>query len=103
VHDRTKRQLLSPGDRERFDIGSIRLMSSQFDPGSRLVLVLSVIKESGRESNYGIGKAVIDETVRDAATSLEIKWYGDSYLDVPVTNPVPFAASDFGIAKPAGQ
>jgi uncharacterized protein len=59
-------------------------MSSRFEPGSRLVVVLSVIKESGREINYGSGKPVVDETIKDAGTSLEIKWYGGSYLDLPV-------------------
>jgi uncharacterized protein len=84
-HDRTERNLLTPGERTRLDISSIRLMSSRFEPGSRLVAVLSVIKESGREINYGSGRAVIDETIQDAGTPLEIKWYGDSYLDVPVS------------------
>ena len=70
--------------RERLDFRSIRLMSSQFEPGSRLVAALSVIKESGREINYGSGRPVMDETVQDASAPLEIKWYGDSYLDLPV-------------------
>ena len=84
VRDRTERHLLTPGSRERLDISSIRLMSSQFEPGSRLVVVLSVIKESGREINYGSGKPVIDEDIQDAGTPLQIKWYGDSYLDLPI-------------------
>jgi uncharacterized protein len=84
VRDRTERHLLTPGERERLDFSSIRLMSSRFEPGSRLVVVLSVIKESGREINYGSGKPVIDETIKDAGTPLEIKWYGDSYLDLPL-------------------
>ena len=84
VRDRTERHLLTPGERERLDFSSIRLMSSQFESGSRLVIVLSVIKESGREINYGSGKPVIDETIKDAGTPLEISWYGDSYLDLPL-------------------
>lgn len=85
VRDRTERHLLTPGARERLDISSIRLMSSQFEPGSRLVVVLSVIKESGRQINYGSGKAVINETIEDAGTPLQIKWYGNSYFDLPVS------------------
>jgi uncharacterized protein len=85
VRDRAERHLLTPGARERLDIGSIRLMSSQFEPGSRLVAVLTVIKESGRQINYGSGKPVIDETIQDAGTPIQIKWYGDSYLDLPVS------------------
>ncbi len=83
VRDRTERHLLTPDARERLDIDSIRLMSSQFEVGSRLVVVLSVIKESGRQVNYGSGKAVIDETIQDAGAPLWIKWHGDSYLDLP--------------------
>jgi putative CocE/NonD family hydrolase len=84
VRDRTQRHLLRPGARERLDFSSIRLMSSQFEPGSRVVAVLRVLKESGRELNYGSGKEVVDETIQDAGTPLEIKWYGTSYLDLPV-------------------
>lgn len=85
VRDRTQRHLLTPGTRERLDISSIRLMSSEFEPGSCLVVALSVIKESGRQINYGSGKAVIEETTQDAGTPLQIRWYGDSYLDLPVS------------------
>ncbi|MCI0351128.1 MAG: hypothetical protein L0Z53_17020 [Acidobacteriales bacterium] len=85
VRDRTKRHLLTPSVRQRLDISSIRLMSCQFESGSRLVVVLRVIKESGRQINYGSGKAVIDETIQDAGEPLQIKWFGDSYLDVPVS------------------
>ncbi|HYX30750.1 MAG TPA: CocE/NonD family hydrolase [Pyrinomonadaceae bacterium] len=84
VHDRMHRQLLVPDARERLNFSSIRLMSSQFQPGSRLVVVLSVIKESGREINYGSGKPVIEETIADAGDPLRIEWYSDSYIDVPV-------------------
>ena len=85
VRDRPERHLLTPGARERLAFISIRLMSSKFEPGSRLVAVLSVIKESGREINYGSGKPVIDETIKDAGSPLQIKWYGDSYFDLPVS------------------
>jgi putative CocE/NonD family hydrolase len=84
VRDRTQRHLLTPGGRERLDFSSIRLMSSRFELGSRLVAVLSVIKESGREINYGSGKPVIAETIADAGEPLQINWYGDSYIEVPV-------------------
>jgi predicted acyl esterase len=84
VRDRTRRRLLRPGARERLDFGSVRLMSSRFEPGSRIVVVLRVIKESGREINYGSGKPVIDEAIQDAGAPLEIRWYGDSHLDLPV-------------------
>jgi hypothetical protein len=45
------------------------------------------IKESGREINYGSGKPVIEETIADARAPLQINWYGDSYIEVPVIRP----------------
>jgi hypothetical protein len=47
-------------------------------------MVLRVIKESGRQINYGAGKDVSDESIRDADMPLEIKWYTDSYIDLPI-------------------
>ena len=52
--------------------------------GSRLVAVVSVIKESGREINYGTGKTVEDETIADAKTPLSLQWLATSSITVPV-------------------
>ena len=52
--------------------------------GSRLVAVLSIVKEPGRQINYGTGKNVIDESIADAKTPLQITWFGGSHLDLPV-------------------
>jgi putative CocE/NonD family hydrolase len=78
------RRLLIPGKRERIDFGSIRLMSRQFQSGSRLVVVLSVIKETGRQINYGTGKDVSAETIADAHEPLTIRWLTGSYIEVPI-------------------
>ena len=59
-------------------------MSRRLEPGSRVFLVLSVIKSPERQINYGTGKDVSLETVRDAKPPLEIKWSGESYVDLPV-------------------
>ena len=79
-----QRRLLTPGKRQRIDFESIRLMSRQVQPGSRIVAVVNVIKESGRQINYGTGKDVSDETIADAKEPLRIEWLAGSYLDVPV-------------------
>jgi len=84
VREHNHRHLLTPGKRERLDFDAIRLMSRQMEAGSRLAVVLHVIKESGRQINYGTGKDVSDETIADAGAPLEIKWYGDSYIDFPI-------------------
>jgi hypothetical protein len=59
-------------------------MSQQLRAGSRLVAVLGVVKEPGREINYGTGKDVVDESIADAKTALQITWCGASYLDLPM-------------------
>lgn len=84
VRDRGQRQLLTPGARQRLDFRSGRLTSRQFQPGSRLVVVLSVLKSPGAQINYGTGKDVSDETVADAGEPLTIRWFGDSFIDIPV-------------------
>jgi len=34
--------------------------------------------------NFGSGKEVNDESVADAGEPLEIRWFGASYIDIPV-------------------
>src|SRR5580704_5050655 len=84
VGDRSYPHLLTAGKRQHLDFQSIRLMSRQLQQGSRIVAVLRVIKEPGRQINYGTGEDVSAETVQNANASLEIHWYSDSYLDLPV-------------------
>ena len=36
------------------------------------------------EINYGTGKNVSEEAIADAAQPLMIKWYNDSYINIPV-------------------
>jgi putative CocE/NonD family hydrolase len=84
VRDRGHRQLLTPGRHQRLDFRSGRLTSRRFQPGSRLVVVLSVLKSPGAQINYGTGKDVSDETIADAGEPLTIKWFGDSFIEVPV-------------------
>jgi putative CocE/NonD family hydrolase len=84
VQDLTHRNLLVAGRRQSLDFRSVRLMSRQLRAGSRVVAVLSIIKEPGREINYGTGKEVTDESSADAQTPLQISWFGGSYLDLPV-------------------
>jgi putative CocE/NonD family hydrolase len=84
VQDLTRRNPLVAGKRQSLDFRSVRLMSRQLKAGSRLVAVLSIVKEPGREINYGTGRDVIDESIADAKTPLQITWFGASYLDLPV-------------------
>ncbi len=84
ARDRGHRQLLDPGERQILEFKSGRLTSKQFEPGSRLVVVLGIIKQPGEQINYGSGKAVSNETIADAKEPLQIKWFGKSSLMIPV-------------------
>lgn len=83
IRDRTRRHLLTPGRMEQFRFQTMHLAGRRVHAGSRLVAVVKVIKESGREINYGTGKPVSMETIQDAGTPLQVEWLGTSYLDVP--------------------
>ncbi|HYC62937.1 MAG TPA: CocE/NonD family hydrolase [Thermoanaerobaculia bacterium] len=80
----SERRLLTPGQRERLDFESARLMSQQLQTGSRIVAVISVIKESGRQINYGSGQDVSAESSADAGEPLHIQWMPGSFLELPL-------------------
>lgn len=84
ANDRTQRHLLMPGQRQHLAFRAGRITARLLQPGSRLVVVLSVPKESDQQINYGTGKDVSDETLADAKQPLQVTWYGDSFIDVPV-------------------
>jgi uncharacterized protein len=84
AEDRSHRQLLAPDKRQRITFKCGRLTSRKFQAGSRLVVVLSIIKEADMQIDYGTGRDVSDESIADAKVPLRIKWYGSSYVDVPV-------------------
>jgi len=84
VANLSHRHLLTPGKRQHLDFKSVRLMSRKVEPGSRLVVVLSILKGNGQQINYGTGKDVSDETIADAKVPLKIRWFADSYVELPV-------------------
>jgi uncharacterized protein len=82
--DRVHRRLLQAGVRQQIAFRSERLTSRQFQKGSRLVMVLGLSKRPDREINYGTGNDVSEESVEDALAPFRIRWYADSYIEVPV-------------------
>ncbi|MEG3791109.1 CocE/NonD family hydrolase [Lysobacter sp. CCNWLW3] len=85
VADLSQRALLTPGKRSQLDFSSGRLTSRRFQAGSRLVAVLSVLRNPQQQINYGSGKPVAEETIADAGEPVQVKWYGDSYLEIPLS------------------
>jgi putative CocE/NonD family hydrolase len=87
VPDRTRRKLLTPGVRQHLNFTSGRLTSRRFRPGSRLVIQIILLKGPTAQINYGSGKDVSVETIADAGPPLEIKWFGSSFIDIPIGAP----------------
>jgi hypothetical protein len=83
VRDRVHRHLLGAGERQQLTFHSERLTSRKLQEGSRIVIVLGVNKRPDQEINYGTGGDVAAESMADGKTPIRIKWYGDSYIDVP--------------------
>jgi putative CocE/NonD family hydrolase len=84
IQDSSHRHLLVPGKRQQLTFKAGRLTSRQFQASSRLVVVLSMSRQPGIQINHGTGKDVSDETIADAKEPLTVKWFGDSFIEVPV-------------------
>lgn len=84
VQDRSQRRLLTPGQRIQLDFKSERLTSREFQPGSRLIVMLGIVKQPDIQINYGTGKDVSSETTADAKEPLKIEWFNDSFIDLPL-------------------
>lgn len=82
--DNTKRNLLRPNVIENITIKNTFFTSRKIEKGSRLIVVLGIRKSADAQINYGTGKDVSEETIADAEEPLEIKWYNDSYIEIPV-------------------
>lgn len=82
--DNAVRQLLEPGKIEQIPIKNSIFISKKIEKGSKLVLLVGVNKTPSWQINYGTGKDVSDETIKDADEPLEIKWYNDSYVEIPI-------------------
>jgi putative CocE/NonD family hydrolase len=83
AQDRSRRHLLQAGVRQRLKFRIERLTSRKFQSGSRLVLLIGINKRADQQINYGTGGDVSDESVADASVPLKIRWYADSYIEVP--------------------
>lgn len=82
--DNTSRNLLRPGKMEAIAFSKTRMVSKQLRKGSRLMVVLNIDKNSFAQVNYGTGKDVSTETIKDANDALRIKWFNDSYVEIPL-------------------
>jgi len=84
ARDRVHRHLLEAGERQELAFRSERLTSRLLQAGSRLVMVLAIAKRPDREINYGTGGDVSEESIDDGKIPLKIRWYNDSYIEIPI-------------------
>jgi len=84
ANDMSHRQLLTPNQKTIIPIVNSTMTSKLIEKGSRLVMVLNVNKNSSAQVNMGTGKDVSEETIADAGEPLEIKWFSDSEINIPL-------------------
>ncbi|MBO9562018.1 MAG: CocE/NonD family hydrolase [Niastella sp.] len=80
----TKRQLLTPGRKETIPFDNSYITGRQLSKGSRIVAIVNINKSPFEQINYGTGRDVNTETIKDAGAPLHVQWYNSSYLDIPV-------------------
>jgi hypothetical protein len=82
--DNSKRQLLKPNKKESIPFDNTRFVSKKISKGNQLVILLNINKHPFEIINYGSGKPVSDETIKDAGEPLQIKWHNDSFIKIPI-------------------
>tara|TARA_R110002073_G_scaffold4213_1_gene27954 strand:+ start:94679 stop:96421 length:1743 start_codon:yes stop_codon:yes gene_type:complete len=82
--DNTERKLLKPNKIETIPFSNTHLVSKKLSIGSRLLVYVNVNKNPFSELNYGTGKIVSEETIDDANEPLKVKWYTDSFVEIPI-------------------
>jgi uncharacterized protein len=82
--DLVTRRFFVPGKLRSIVFDRSRLVSRYLKKGSRLLLVLDVVKSSFSEINYGTGGDVGRENIHDAKSPLNVLWSTSSYITVPV-------------------
>ncbi|MCB0834461.1 MAG: CocE/NonD family hydrolase [Bacteroidetes bacterium] len=84
AQDGSVRHLLTPGRVESIPFEKTRMVSKKLGKGSRLLITLDINKNPFAQINYGTGKEVSDEDISDAEIPLNIRWYNDSYVRIPI-------------------
>ncbi|MGH1387138.1 CocE/NonD family hydrolase [Kordia sp.] len=85
--DETTRNLLTPNELFSFPFSNTRLISKKLQKGSQLLMILDVNSNPFSQLNYGTGKDVSDENLKDASEALQIKWFTDSFIKIPIFKP----------------
>lgn len=84
AEDMTRRKLLTPGTVTTIHLARSRMTGKRIRKGSRLLLHLDINKNHFAQVNFGTGKDVSQESVEDGKEPLQIHWYTDSFVDIPM-------------------
>ncbi|WP_179019593.1 CocE/NonD family hydrolase [Winogradskyella forsetii] len=84
--DREQRNLLTPNAFTQIPFDNSKLISKKIEKGSRIVVVVNVNKNNNAQLNYGTGKEVNEETIKDAEIPLKIIFKGNSSIALPIWN-----------------
>lgn len=81
-----RRELLVPGRKTELSFVNSYFTSKRLQKGSRLILIVNVNKSPREQINYGTGKEVSGETIRDGGEPLKIRWFNASYINIPLAS-----------------
>ncbi|SDS39978.1 CocE/NonD family hydrolase [Winogradskyella sediminis] len=84
--NREHRHLLTPNQKTQISFDNSKLISKKLGKGSRIVVVVNVNKNNNAQINYGTGKDVNKECIKDAEIPLEIIFTGNSSISLPIWN-----------------
>jgi len=84
ARDPTRRELLAPGRWTTVPFERTRMTGRRMPAGSRLLVVVDVLRDARHQVNMGTGKDVSDESSADAEEPLVIEWHPDSTIQVPL-------------------
>ncbi|MRX64951.1 CocE/NonD family hydrolase [Maribacter sp. RZ05] len=82
--DREQRNLLTPNQKTQVSFDNSKLISKKLEKGSRMVVVVNLNKNNNAQLNYGTGRDVNEENIKDAKVPLKIMFSGNSSISLPV-------------------
>lgn len=85
--DMSERHLLNPGAEAVIPLEPDYLFSRLIAKGSRLLLTVTVNKNAFSEINYGSGKEVSTEDVRDAGSPMQVDWLTSTFISLHLRDP----------------
>jgi uncharacterized protein len=89
--DREYRNLLIPNQKTQISFDNSKLISKKIEKGSSIVVVVNVNKNNNAQINYGTGKDVNKESIKDAEIPLNITFTGNSSISIPIIDVFSFA------------